>query len=103
MIKGSHYFAILIFLFTLNMADLSESGQDHDSAKNLKEAGKILSLEQILEKTGESYPGRFLEAELEKTNGMLIYEIEILDKEGKVWELKYDAKTGELLEKEKED
>jgi len=40
---------------------------------------------------------------LEKEDGLYVYELEIVDYSGEVWELELDAKTGELVELENED
>lgn len=79
------------------------SDDDHDRAKKLKEAGDILPLERIIEKAEAEHPGHILEAGLEEKKGRLIYELEILDHNGIVWELKFDARTGELLKQEQDD
>lgn len=70
---------------------------DHDDAKRLKEAGDIQPLEQILARARAEKPGRVIETELERKGERYIYEIEIVDDDGIVWELKFDAKSGELL------
>jgi uncharacterized membrane protein YkoI len=44
-----------------------------------------------------------LETELEQKKGIHIYEIEILDAQSQVWEIKLDAKTGKLIKLELED
>ena len=78
------------------------SEETHDRAKRLKEAGDILPLEKIIEMAREKYTGTVLETELEEKKGRLIYEIELLDKNGVVRELKLDARTGELLKMKEE-
>ena len=70
---------------------------DHAAAKRLRESGEILPLEQILERAYKQQPGKVLETELDRERGRYLYEIEVLDANGKVWELKYDARSGELL------
>ncbi len=75
---------------------------DHELARELKQAGDILALEQILEKAQQLHPGHVLEVELEKEQQRYIYEIETVDTKGNVWEMQYDAKTGELLKSKKE-
>lgn len=49
--------------------------------------------------------GDLLETELEKNRktGLYIYEVEILDAKGMVWELDINAKTGELIKIEADD
>lgn len=49
------------------------------------------------------YPGRILEVELEQKDDQYLYEIDLVDKRGLVWELKYDAMDGSLIEMERED
>jgi len=71
---------------------------DHERAKQLMETGDILPLENILNNARDVYSGKIIEVELESENGQLIYELEILDKNGKVWELQFDAYTGKLLD-----
>ncbi len=76
--------------------------EDHEAARRLKQAGEILPLEQVLDKAGATHPGRVLEVELEREKGRYIYELEVLTDENIVWELKYDARSGALIETEKE-
>lgn len=83
-------------------ADIAAADSDQDAARGLREAGEIVPLETILEKARGVRPGSILEVELEAERDRRIYEIEILDQRGIVWEMKFDAATGELLETEKE-
>ncbi|WP_260291826.1 PepSY domain-containing protein [Sedimenticola hydrogenitrophicus] len=94
-----HYLLLVALLVPL----LVMAERDHERARALLESGEILSLEQILANVRAEYPGRPLEVKLEQKKGALIYEIELLDDDGKVWELKLDAVTGELLKRERED
>lgn len=87
----------------LLLANAAFADSDHELAEQLREAGEILPLETILQKLHTSHPGKVLEVELENKHDRLIYEIEILDEEGKVWEIKVNAKTGELLQQKKDD
>ena len=73
---------------------------DHEAAFELAREGRILPLERILEQQRRDRPGRILEVELERENGSLVYELELLDAHGRVWELYYDAVSGRLLETE---
>jgi uncharacterized membrane protein YkoI len=63
----------------------------------------ILSLQQILHNARQLHAGRVLEAELENSHGGVYYEVEILDASGEVWEMNFDARSGELLEEGQED
>ena len=82
----------------------ARTGTDEaENARRLTDIGAMLPLEQILEKAQAALPGRVIEIELDQENGRYTYELEIVDPEGRVWELEMDAATGEVLEKERED
>ena len=92
-------FCSLLIVFSVT----TFASDDHDEAKHLLETGEILALEAILEKVRLVQSGTIIEVELEKDHGKIIYEIELLISDGKVLELKFDAKTGEHLSTEIED
>lgn len=78
------------------------AADDQSQVRALVEQGRILPLAELLDRLPADRSGRVLEVELEEHRGMLIYEIEILDEQDRVWELKLDAQTGRLLERERE-
>lgn len=78
------------------------SDDDREAARKLLQSGDILPLETILEKARVVQPGQVLEVEFESKRERYIYELEILDEAGVVYELKLDARTGELLKRERE-
>ena len=80
-----------------------DSDIDHEEARKLMEAGKILPVEAILEKAEAEHAGRVIEIELNHKWRGYVYEIEILDGKGIVWEMKFDAQSGELIKQKKED
>ena len=92
---------ILILLSIQTSLTLADG--DHDEARRLSQSGDILSLQVILEKLRPRYPGKVLEVELERKSGRLIYELEILSKDGVVLELYIDAKTGDVLRSKVDD
>ncbi len=79
------------------------SGESPTIAGQLAAKGQILSLEKISRLAKSHKPGEILEVELEKKHGRYLYEVEILDARSQVWELKLDAKTGQLLKMELDD
>lgn len=94
---------VIIPLLALAMTSASATEDDHDHAKRLVETGDILPLENLIEQARRLHPGRVLEVELENKRGRRIYEIELVDADGIVWEMKFDAQTGELLKTERDD
>ena len=94
-------FLIGVILLCLSAGLTADESQQE--ARQLHREGKILSLQEILQGIGQTHPGQILEVELEPEHGHVLYEIEILDPQGTVWELKVDAATGAILERELED
>ncbi len=96
--------AILLLLLAITalpapaMAD-KEDEIDYLEARRLMEKGVILPLQTILEKV----QGRVVEVELEHERDRYLYEIEVLNDNGIVIELEFDATTGELIKTEIED
>jgi uncharacterized membrane protein YkoI len=84
-------------LLTLVRAD-----DDHNAAKQLKDAGAIVPLAQILDTVSTAYPGRILEVELRNTDSRRVYHVELVDTHGVVWYLQLDAAQGTLLHRQKE-
>ena len=72
-------------------------------AIDLGKSGEIIPLEQLLSEVQKSHPGRVIEVEFETKYGRRVYELELLDSTGQVWELYFDAHTGELIKKSKDD
>lgn len=94
---------ILALLGTLWLVTPVMADSDYDTARQLREAGDILPLETILDRIQKQQPGKVLEVELEHKHGQLLYEIEILDAQGTVWELQVDPRTGKLLQRQEDD
>jgi len=76
---------------------------DHNEAFELLNSGDVLSLEKILQLNKNNIHGKILDIELEHEDNKLIYELNILDNKGIVWEIKVDAKDGTIIKKELDD
>ena len=83
---------VLAVLIAMSIAERAWS--DHDEGIALSKAGIVVPLARLVEQTNAVYPGRLLEAELEKGGGRYLYEIEWLEDTGRVRELWFDARTG---------
>lgn len=94
----------LLLAATLLATSLAASAEgDHDRARRLRDAGDILPLETLIERTRAVRPGRILELELKEKKDRIIYEVELVDEQGVVWELYFDARSGELLKSKQDD
>ncbi len=89
-------------LASVLMAVAVADGGDHAEARRLVESGTIVPAERVLEHARQQHPGRLLELELKTEDERYLYEVEILDGAGIVWELYYDAQTAELVRQERE-
>ncbi|MCG6897449.1 MAG: PepSY domain-containing protein [Thiocapsa sp.] len=72
---------------------------DHDEVKQLREAGQILPMGAVMAGAQSVQPGQLVEAELEREDGIYLYEIKILAADGSVHELYLDASTAEVIER----
>lgn len=70
---------------------------DHDRARAAVQAGQVLPLMSLLQRLEREYPGQLLEVELEDDDGRLIYEVRLLQADGRLLKLKLDAASGETL------
>lgn len=65
--------------------------------RQLREAGKILPMEQILERVRAEQPGQIVEVGLDREDGRYVYEVELIDDDDRVHELELDAASGDVL------
>jgi uncharacterized membrane protein YkoI len=93
--------AVLLPILFSSPPALADS--DQALARKLLAAGSILELETIVARAQAIRSGELLEAEFDHDDGHYVYEVEILDAMGQVWELKLDAATGRLLKQERDD
>ncbi len=78
------------------------AADDHDEAEALRTGGDVLPLAEILNRAGLA-DQRVLEAELERRDGRMVYELEVLGADGRVRERHIDAATGEALGEDRRD
>ncbi|MCU1717019.1 PepSY domain-containing protein [Pseudomonas sp. 5P_3.1_Bac2] len=77
---------------------------NQDEALKLRQEGRILPLEQLLQTALQRYPGAvLLEAELEDEDGRLVYEVELVTSQGVVREIELNAGSGEVIKDEVDD
>ncbi len=95
-----------VFLaMVVGMTNLAHAGSDI-SDKQVRAwvtEGKILPFEEIYARNKDRLSGRLLDLELEREDGRIVYEAELLDANGDVWELYIDAVTGEVVKEELDD
>lgn len=67
------------------------------SPYELVQQGKIKPLTEILQTLTDSYRGEVIDVELERDDGLYIYEIEMIGPQGQKAEFEFDAATGQLI------
>lgn len=71
---------------------------DQDRARAAVQAGEVMPLPALLERVQRSHPGQVLRVELERDDGRWIYELRLLQPDGRLLKLEVDARSGEVLE-----
>ena len=65
-------------------------------------AAELVGLSQAIQVAEEAVEGRAFEAEFESEEGLLVYEIELVDETNDVHEVTVDAQTGEVVGKDEQ-
>lgn len=85
-------------LLAVPPASIAHAGEsDHEMARRALREGKVLPLKTVLDLLERDYPGQVLEVELERDDGVFIYEIKLLRPDGQLLKLKLDAATGRVV------
>ncbi len=81
-----------------------EEGRDvsQDEVLQMTENGSIEPFQVILEKARDHRRGKLLEAKLDCVNQRYVYEIDMLDHDGQIRALRFDAVTGRHLDLEED-
>ncbi|MDQ6968556.1 MAG: PepSY domain-containing protein [Mariprofundaceae bacterium] len=90
-------FAATVFITVVAAMPLAIADDDIDHIRVLRSTESILPLSQILKKIEASHPGTLLDVELEDKGTQFIYEIEMLNANHVVQEIKVDATTGKIV------
>ena len=81
----------------IGMLSATVGAADHREATRLRESGEILPLEQVLKRNRPPPGSRILDVQLERRRGRYVYDIETLERGGRVDRQQYDATTGQRL------
>ena len=76
---------------------------DFELARDAVARGEILPLAEVLSRLQESHPGRVIEVELEYSENILVYEVELVTDDGRLIEVEMNAATGAFIKMDEED
>lgn len=71
--------------------------RDHDAARAALASGEIRPIGDILAAVAASVPGDLVAVELEREHGRWVYEVKVIDPDGRRREVYIDAATTDLL------
>lgn len=74
-----------------------EDEDDQETARKALENKEILPLSTVLAGIEEKFTGDVVEIELERKRGIWVYEIEIIDTDGRVRDIDVDGRTGDVI------
>lgn len=94
--------AVLVVLAAMS-TNPTVADDDHGDAMRLRRSGEILPLQEVLKRSRRKRGERVLDVELERKRDRYIYEVESLDKKGRVRKDSYDAKTGKRVRSRRRD
>lgn len=87
----------VVLAITISLAPMVAIGDDHNEARRLRESGQIMPLQEVLRRHRRAIGPRILDVELDNRRGRYVYQVESLDKRGKVKRHYFDATTGKRL------
>jgi uncharacterized membrane protein YkoI len=76
----------------------ADGRDDHERARAAVQAGEVMPLASLLERLQRTHPGQVLELELDRQDGRWIYEVKLLQPNGRLLKLELDARTAQVLE-----
>lgn len=91
------FVSIVLALALALLGANARADSDQDRALAAVQAGQVLPLKTLLDRLERDHPGQLLEVELEEDDGLLVYEVKLLQPDGRLVKLKVDAATGDVL------
>jgi uncharacterized membrane protein YkoI len=71
--------------------------EDYEHAREAVDRGEILPLTEILKRVEARHGGRMIEVEFEVEDAGYLYELELIQPDGRIIEVMVDAVSGETL------
>jgi len=93
------FFGCILTIVGLAPAVHAAGADDEANAEaaRLQQDGQIMSKDDLMERVHERHTGKVIETELRREGNGYVYLVRVLDGSDEKHELKFDAKTGDLL------
>jgi uncharacterized membrane protein YkoI len=95
--------AISVNGFAFADGEHDDRREDAEKARRGAESGEFVPLATIVAGVRARYPGEIVETEFESEDGQIYYEFHILRQNGRLIEIKVDARSGRLIGDETDD
>ena len=90
-------------LLALLLAATASADEDQDRARAAFEQGQIKALSEVISTLGDRIDGDIVSTELEREDGLWIYEIKYVDRAGRLVEILVDARSIGVIEAGEDD
>ena len=77
--------------------------KDHEMARQALQQGQVLPLRTVIDQVEKQYQGQVLKVEFEHEDGRYLYEIRLLQADGRMVKMEVDARDGRLLKMKRKD
>lgn len=101
MFRTIYTFSMALALLATPLVGVAGSERDQDRARQALKSGEVMPLVTILQRVALEHPGQIMEVELERDDGVWIYELRVLEPGGGLIKLKVDARTAVILKSKK--
>lgn len=81
----------------LDLPQAHSDESDHELARQALQQGKVLPLRTVLDQVERDYRGQVIKVEFEHDDGRFIYELRVLQADGRMLKLKVNAVDGQVL------
>ena len=101
--RSRNFGAPACLLTLLLAAATAGADEDQDRARAAFEQGQIKALSEVIETLGNRIDGDIVSTELEREDGLWIYEIKYIDRAGRLMEILVDARSADVIKAEEHD
>ncbi|MFO8046826.1 MAG: PepSY domain-containing protein [Halomonas sp.] len=95
--RQSRAAALALLLILTCLPPLAAGDNDWQDLHERVRSGQLVPLPSLLDWLEVHYEGQVLEVELEREDGRLVYEVEMLGPRGQRVEFEFDATNGQLI------
>jgi len=98
LVRMSRLLIVSLFAVAASQALASGKKLNQDQVRDALKSGEIRSLDDVTAVASKALPGQVIKVEVERSHGVLVYEFKIIGTNGRIREIKINAKTLDVLE-----